>query len=307
MEIKPHLRIFEIQNNLLFGIAYRMLGSVSDSEDVLQETYLKWSGVRLSKIDSPEAYLTSITSRLCIDKLRKRKIEKLNYVGPWLPEPVPMEEDPELDLSRYESVNMAFLVMLERLNPLERAVFILREAFDISHQNIADRLQISVCYSRQLVRRAKQHVNMENIPATNVEAKPLVEAFFSALESGEMKELDQLLCGDVTAYTDGGGRVSAALIPLRGRQMVVQVFSHLARKSAEGLSATWANINGQWGLVFFNAETHAIHSVFSFELNAGKIAHIFVTRNPDKLNAFSGFIENAPEKYLKDAYRGKNQ
>ncbi len=294
MEIKPHLRIFEQQSDLLFGIAYRMLGSASDAEDVLQEAYLKWSVTRLRDIDNPEAFLTSIVSRLCIDKLRKRKIEKLNYIGPWLPEPVPVDDDPEANLARYETINMAFLVMLESLNPLERAVFILKEAFDLSHNSIADRLQISACYSRQLVRRARQRVKPANIPESNIEAKPLVEAFFEALESGETSALHQLLREDVTAYTDGGGRVSAAVIPLRGKDMVIQVFSHLAKKNAGQLSITWANVNGQWGVIFYEASSSfpakRIDSVITFELDSGKISNIFVMRNPDKLKAFAEFI-----------------
>ena len=294
MDIKPHLRIFEQQSDLLSNIAYRMLGSVSDSEDVLQEAYLKWSVIRLRKVENPEAFLTSVVSRLCIDKLRKRKVEKLNYIGPWLPEPIPVENDPEANLARYESINMAFLVMLEALNPLERAVFILREAFDLSHNAIADRLQITACYSRQLARRAKGRVISKSLPVSNSEVRPLVEAFYEALELGKTEELHEMLREDVTAFTDGGGRASAALIPLRGREMVIQVFSHLARKNVEALTATWTNVNGQWGLVFSGQSDSGlgkkIHSVITFNMDEGKIAQIFVIRNPDKLKTFEEFI-----------------
>jgi len=276
-----------------------MLGSISDSEDVLQESYLKWSSTRLGPVDNPEAFLTSIVSRLCIDKLRKRKIEKLNYTGPWLPEPVPTDEDPADKIASHESISMAFMVMLEYLSPLERAVFILREAFDLSHNNIAEQLQISPCHSRQLARRARLRVDVDTTPVTNAEAKPLVAAFYAALESGETEGLHQLLCEDVTAYTDGGGRVSAAMIPLRGQQTVIQVFSHLARKNAQDISASWSSINGQVGLVFREKKTNDINSIITFALTGQKISRIFVMRNPEKLKAFNGQVESAGSEFIR--------
>lgn len=285
MEIKPHLREFEQQQDLLYGVAYRMLGSVCDSEDVIQDAYLRWAKTHLRSIDNPAAFLTSVVSRLCIDKLRKRKVEKLNYAGPWLPDPIPTETGPEEDLVTMESISMAFMVVLEKLNPLERGVFILREAFDVAHVDIAEMLQISACHSRQLLRRAKKvMLSVSKMPQTNENVMPLVNAFLVAAQSGKTEVLKSMLCKDVIAYTDGGGRVSAALVPLVGPEMVTTVFTHLINKAEEQLDVKWVLTNQQWGMLTY--EGGRLSSATTFELKDGKIYRIYVMRNPDKLLAF---------------------
>lgn len=285
MEIKPHLREFEQQRGLLYGVAYRMLGSVGESEDVIQDAYLRWSGTHLRSIDSPAAFLTSVVCRLCIDKLRKRKVEKLNYVGPWLPDPIPTQSGPEEDLVSVESISMAFMVVLEKLNPFERAVFILREAFDVTHIDIAEMLQISACHSRQLLHRAKKVMqSVSKVPQINEEVMPLVNAFLAAAQSGKTESLKSILCEDVIAYSDGGGRASAALIPLVGPEMVTTVFTHLISKAGQRLDTKWILTNQQWGLLAYEGDQ--LSSVTTFELKDGKIFRIYVMRNPDKLIAF---------------------
>jgi RNA polymerase sigma-70 factor, ECF subfamily len=287
MEINPHVRAFEKHRDQLNAVAYRMLGCVSDCEDVVQEAYIRWSGIRLNSVDSEPAFLTSIVSRLCIDRLRRRKVEKLNYIGPWLPDPVPTLSGPEDDLETVESLNMAFMVLMEKLNPLERAVLVLKEAFDFSHMEIAEMLHINVSHSRQLLRRARSSATkLDEVNPAGQGIESIVATFISAAHSGEIEAMQTLLCDDVVAYTDGGGRVAAALIPLIGQEKVTTVFSHLISRNFPNFEYSWLPTNGQSGLLIYEAGKLA--SVTTFSLRHGKIAEMYVMRNPDKLKAFSG-------------------
>ncbi len=283
MEVDPHVREFQRQHTRLFGMAYRMLGSVTDSEDVLQDAYIRWSKTRMTSVRTPAAYLSSVVSRLCVDKLRRRKIEKLNYPGPWLPEPLPT--DPESELEQAQSLNTAFLLMLEKMNPQERAVFVLREAFDFSHQEIGEMLTVSAAHSRQLLRRARQRVDGDEIVANDDSVVSLVESFFAAARLGEMSTLQKILCEDVVAYSDGGGRASAAIIPLVGVDRVATVFSHLVRNNEPAFEVRWQRINNQQGMLLYEGDQ--LSSVTTFVLRLGKIQRIYVMRNPAKLGAFT--------------------
>ncbi len=284
MEMKSRLEWFEQTRPLLEGMAYRMLGSRSDSEDVIQDAFIRWSGVRLKGIDNPKAYLVSCVSRLCIDRLRRRKIEKLTYTGPWLPEPVADGSEPDESLGMVQTLHMGFLVMLEKLNPLERAVFILRESFDRSHREIACALSINESHSRQLLRRARRQIVVAKEPdALEENIVSLVEAFIEAARSGDVESFQEILCEDIVAFTDGGGKVSAAVIPLEGRDLVSRVFFHLFRKSGPETAWYWTRVNGQPGLLI--REGSSISSVFSFELKERKLHRIYVMRNPHKLGS----------------------
>lgn len=279
----PKARLFDEQYARLTAIAYRMLGSVSDSEDVVQEAWLRFSRVTLDLVDNVEAYLAAMVSRLCIDRLRRRRIEKLNYTGYWLPEPVPTEDSPADAIDVVESVSMALMVVLEHLNPMERAVFILKEAFDYAHEDIAVLLGINVAHSRQLLRRAKSRIGVPERAPGRDELEPLVTAFFEAARSGDTVTLSRVLADDCIAYSDGGGRASAALIPLVGRDRVITVFSHLLRK-AGNVRLEWRRVNNEWAVCAI--EQGAVTSVTTFEVRDGKVWRSYTIRNPDKLARF---------------------
>jgi len=271
------------------GIAYRMLGSMTDAEDVVQDAWFRWVDTRLDEVDSPTAYLATTVSRLCIDRLRKRKVEKLNYVGTWLPEPVQAEvhEEPEARLLLADSVSYAFLFLLEKLNPHERAVFILKEAFGIDHEAVAGMLDIQVTHSRQLLRRARTKMaDWEGaVQPAKENARAVIESFVAAAESGDVTALAATLSDDVISYSDGGGRASAALIPLYGISKVTTVLLHLISRQSGPLRLEWMGINGDWGFVAYEGDQ--IHSVTTAVVVDGKIERLFVMRNPDKLNAFA--------------------
>lgn len=275
----------------MYGIAYRMLGTLTDAEDVVQDAYFRWQAVDLDRVESPRAYLATAVSRLCVDRLRRRKIEKLNYTGPWLPEPMPTDEaaglDPESASMRAESISIAFLHLLERLTPAERGVFVLKEAFDIDHGSIATMLDIEVAHSRQLLRRARQRLG--DIPAS-VHATPdedslaLLQAFAEAAASGNMDKLKNMLAEDAISYSDGGGRASAALIPLNGRDKVSTVLMHLVQHRMDGVDFAFEIVNGGWGLVGY--QDNEIFSVTTACIECGVITALYTMRNPAKLGSF---------------------
>jgi RNA polymerase sigma-70 factor (ECF subfamily) len=291
MDIKPVDRIFNDNRERMLGIGYRMLGAMTEAEDVVQDAYLRWSKhwqqAQRTVIENHQAFLTSVVTRLCLDKLRRRKIEKHVYVGPWLPEPLPTEEvSLEQELSQWQSVQTALLVMLESLSPRQRAVFTLAEMFDYSHQEIADLLDITPANSRQLLRRAKRDMTVKSLPQAGLSKHtPVFEKFYEALAVGDMDTLESMLCEDVVAYNDGGGKASAAIIPLEGIDRVATVFGHVIRKRSEGASWHWQSVNGQLGLVM--TEQGVVTSVTTFAMKDEKIFRIYVTRNPEKLQAFT--------------------
>jgi len=290
MNSEFHLQAFQDHRNKLFGIAYRMLGTLGDAEDVLQDTYLRWSRTDPVKVDSPGAYLTGIVSRLCIDRLRQLKREREHYRGPWLPEPVLTENEPLDSQVTWESLSTAFMLMLEKLSPMERAVFILREAFDLPHEEIAELLGIRSPNARQLARRAKLRIgnDAEEIPpnAANEDAKTLMDRFIDAAQRNDMERLKTMLTDDVIAYSDGGGRVSAAIIPLEGIERVLTVLLHIYNRLAQPVEFTWLPVNNGHGVAIY--EAGKLNSVTTFEIAGGKLRRLYIMRNPDKLNTFLG-------------------
>lgn len=290
--IKPVDKLFERQRKQLSALGYRMLGSMTEAEDVVQDGYLRWSHHWQKRdresIDNPAAFLTSMVTRLCLDRLRHRKVERSRYIGPWLPEPMltNTEADPLDRLELVESINTALLLVLESLSPLERAVFTLYEAFDYAHAEIAELLQISLSHSRQLLHRARRSLSDKTLASrpAGEESQPLVEAFYLAAQQGDMQKLTTILCDDVVSYSDGGGKASAAIIPLEGFDRVVTVFSHLIKQATADSVGQWCEVNGQHGLVIRDAGE--LSSVTTFDVQDGKIHRIYVMRNPDKLKAF---------------------
>lgn len=276
---------------MLYGIAYRMLGSFSDAEDAVQDAWFRWRDVDIKKVSSPRAYLASTVSRLCIDQHRRRKTERLLYTGPWLPEPIDEEtvdliSEPEANLEVAESVSMAFLLLLQNLPPLERAVFILKECFDLGHDEISAMLDIRTAYSRQLLRRARTKLEKANSePSEESDVKTIVESFYKAAQTGNLTQLQELMTDDIVVYSDGGGRVSAAIIPLEGKERVTTVLLHLMKKQDEPIEASWQSINGATTLVF--KTSNGIHSTHSVDIKDGKVHRIYTMRNPEKL----GYIQ----------------
>jgi RNA polymerase sigma-70 factor (ECF subfamily) len=225
---------FDEHRNLLFSIAYRMLGSVADAEDLVQETFLRWQDAEPGEVKSPRAFLSTVITRLCINHLRSARVRREQYVGPWLPEPLLTARgaDPEGDARRAESLSMAFLVLLESLSPVERSVFLLREVFDYDYPEIAQVVGKSEVNCRQTLRRARQYV-VERRPRFDPspsQREQLTSQFLKASAEGDMQGLLALLAEDVALWSDGGGKASAALRPIWGADRVVRFMLGSLRK-----------------------------------------------------------------------------
>ena len=283
--------IFQIDRPLLFSIAYRMLGSASDAEDVLQDAWLRYRGVDRSTIRSPKAFATTIVTRLCLDRLKSARMTREEYIGPWLPEPVLTSEleNPAARLQRAESVTLAFLVLLEKLSPEERAVFVLKDIFEYDHSEIAEMLGTTVDNSRQLLHRAKARLaeGRPRLTGTSRSRRAIAERFTRAFSSGDGSELTMLLAKDVSMWSDGGGKASAARRPLVGRDQVVNFLIGLHRTAQTAglalhdVSLTIEDVNSEPALVLRVGQR--LESIFVFSIDDDAISEIRVVRNPDKL------------------------
>ena len=277
------LAAFEAQRPRLTRLAYRMLGSVAEAEDAVQDAWLRWSRAG-EGVSDPAGWLVRTTSRICIDRLRSAKARRETYTGPWLPEPLiePLTEDP---VERAEEVSVAFLLALERLSPLERAVFLLRDVFDQDYGKVAETLGRSEAAVRQLAARARTHVQ-EARPRFKVdedEAARLSRAFLEALAVGDFSALSAMLTEDAVLISDGGGRRKAALRPLVGREDVLRLLQGLAWRAPWVLTAAPApvRINGYPGVVLDQPDGPMTIAFQPGE--EGRVAGIYIMRNPDKL------------------------
>ena len=282
--------VFNTDRPLLFSIAYRMLGSASDAEDVLQDAWLRYRGADPSTIRSPKAFATTVVTRLCLDRLKSARTTRETYIGPWLPEPVLTSEveRPDDMLQRSESITFAFLVLLEKLSPEERAVFLLKDVFDYDHSEIGAMLGMSAENSRQLLHRAKSRLagGRPRLTGTAESRRAIAERFARAFSSGDGSELTSLLAQDVTLLSDGGGKVAAARRPLLGRDEVVKFLVGLHRVGettglAREASLTLEDINSEAALTL-RLGGH-LESVFVLSIENQSISAIRVARNPDKL------------------------
>ncbi|HEX7653947.1 MAG TPA: RNA polymerase sigma-70 factor [Verrucomicrobiae bacterium] len=281
MMIEP----FNEQRALLFGIAYRMLGRVSEAEDMVQEIWLRWQARAGAEIVSPKAWLVAAMTRLCIDQLRSARREREEYYGIWLPEPLMAgtERSSAQQLEMAESLTMAFMLMLERLEPVERAVFLLREVFDYDYDDIAAMVGKTEVNCRQIVRRAKQE--LQGVPPApappTAQARRVVEQFMTAAATGEVKGLLALLTDDAVLYSDGGGRVSAAGRPILTADRVSRFLAGI--RSRQPVDTAWqlVAINGCPGILMSSGGQ--IYNAVAMEICGERVKTIYIIRNPEKL------------------------
>lgn len=263
----------------LLRVAYRMLGSVADAEDIVQEAFIRWMKADRAEVQSPEAFLRRTVTRLCLDQLKSARHRRETYVGPWLPDPIVAEEE------EAEDVTLPLMLALERLSPLERAAFLLHDVFGLPFEEVASTIGRDAAACRQLAARARGHVR-EARPRYRLESKrglELAEAFFAASRSGDLTALGSLLASDVSLHADGGGKRPAVLRPVLGHGEVMRVHESLATffRKAPSLLVRTGYINGLPGFVTREADGEL--QTTAFEIEDGRIAAIYVVRNPDKL------------------------
>ena len=281
---------FQSLRSQLFSVADRMLGSAAEAEDVVQDAWLR-AASSPEQPTSARAWLTTVVTRLCLDRLKAARTTREQYVGPWLPEPVPTGaiESAEDAISRRESVTMAFLTLLETLSPAERAAFLLREVFDADYADVARVLETTPANARQLVHRAKTRVaeGRPRFEASPERQREMVTRFFDAVRGGSLASLEQFLAADVTFTSDGGGKAPAAMRPVIGAASVAKLISGLWHKlpeidpAPEAWRLVYADINGEAAALIYRYEK--LESVFVFSTDADRITTIRVVRNPDKL------------------------
>ncbi|MEU2157078.1 RNA polymerase sigma factor SigJ [Streptomyces sp. NPDC019396] len=283
--------VFETHRPVLTGVAYRMLGRFSDAEDVVQDAWLRWSAEERGDVREPRGYLVRVTTRLAIDRLRQAQSRRETYVGPWLPEPIATESGPfSPDTAERavleESVSLAVLIVLESLSPLERAVFVLREAFGFPYADIAVALDRSEAAVRQLAGRARRHVG-ERKPRYDVDAaqrRELTERFLAAAGGGDLDALIGLLAPDVRLVSDGGGRAKAARRVIETADKVGRFLLAVATGSVAGVEYRFMQVNGAPGLLLLvGGEPDTLVQI---EVRDGRIQCVYLVRNPDKLTNF---------------------
>ena len=279
---------FEAHRGHLLGLAYRMLGSIAEAEDVVQEAYLRWHEADTDDVAEPRAYLARVVTRLGLDHLKSARVRREHYVGPWLPEPVVNADALSAGTaSEYaDDVTVALLLALERLSPLERAAFLLHDVFDLDYAEVARTLDRSEAACRQLAARGRAHAReaRPRFPVDPGAADRLAAAFLAASREGDADALRAILAEDAVLRSDGGGKRPAALAPILGRDRIVRFFVGVTRKLREAgyvLTPTLARINGQPGVVLRDAD--GIVQTIALEIRDGAIVAVDIVRNPDKL------------------------
>jgi RNA polymerase sigma-70 factor (ECF subfamily) len=282
--MRPEAEFDELRP-LLFSIAYRMLGSAMDAEDIVQDAYLRWQKAADAEIESPKAYLSTIVTRLCLDYLRSARVQREEYVGPWLPEPLAVEEAPDVadTAALHESLSMAFLVLLESLTPVERAIFLLHDVFGYDFSEIAGIVGRSEANCRQLARRARGYVEARRprFEPSAAQQDRLTHQFLRACTTGDLPGLVATLADDITLWADGGGKVRAARNPIHGADAVARFLLGVLRKAPEGLDTRFARVNGQPGVVSYLAGQP--FAVLLIDVADERIQGLRLVVNPDKL------------------------
>jgi RNA polymerase sigma-70 factor, ECF subfamily len=270
----------------LFGIAYRMLGSSAEAEDIVQDVWLRWQAYDRSTVLDPPAFLATTTTRLAINVARSARARHETYVGPWLPEPVDTAADPALGAERGEALELAILLLLEKLSPTERAAYVLREAFDYPYSQIADILQMKEANARQLVSRARKHIVVERRESVgSAEQRRLLKAFLAAAQTGDLAALEELFAADVVSYSDGGGAVRATRIPVIGRTIVAKFIRAFAPRFWTGAELTWIEANGQASVLI--SRDDVVFALVTVSASAQGIDQILWVMNPAKLAGIS--------------------
>jgi RNA polymerase sigma-70 factor, ECF subfamily len=269
----------------LFGIAYRMLGSAAEAEDIVQDVWVRWQSTDRSVVQDPPAFMVKITTRLCISLIQSAHSRRESYVGEWLPEPVDTAADPALGAERGEALGFAVLLLLEKLSPKERAAYVLREAFDYSYRQIVDILHMDETNTRQLVSRARKRIaDGRRTPVSKGEHRRLLEAFVDAAQKGNMAGLEGLFAEDVVSYSDGGGIVRAARAPVSGRERVAK-FIAAASHFWKGVTLAWVETNGQAALLISRDGVPV--ALTTIDASAQGIDQIMWIMRPSKLAAMS--------------------
>lgn len=287
MPLEAHLAdtdVFQRHRGRLFGIAYRMLGSVDDAEDVVQESWLRWHGAGADEVHSPEAWLVSVTTRLAIDRLRRTATEREHYVGHWLPEPIPTSnESPDQRAELTSDLSMAFLVLLERLGPEERAALLLHDVFDASYADIAQALDRTQAACRQMVHRARVRVRGDRVryPVPVEAHERLLERFLTALRADDQEAMLSLVAADATWTSDGGGKVPSTRRIVRGAARIVRLVLGFERKTRHTLRHELAWINGESGIVTRTGDR--VRFVTAAATDGERLVAFYRMLNPDKL------------------------
>lgn len=238
--------VFESVWPRLFGIAYRMLGSAAEAEDIVQDAWLRWQGTDRSAVLDPSAFLTTVTTRLAITFAQSARSRRETYIGPWLPEPVDTSGDPRLGAERAEALEFAVLLLLEKLSPTERAAYVLREAFDYSYEQIAPTIRSTEANARQLVNRARKDISDGRRKVVSPsEQKRLLNAFIVASQKGDLPALEKLFASDVVSYADGGGALHVARLPVSGRERVAKYYASVGSFMGGGVTIEWIETNGK--------------------------------------------------------------
>jgi RNA polymerase sigma-70 factor (TIGR02957 family) len=289
--------VFQENRNLLFGVAYRMLGTAADAEDTVQDAWLRWSGADRSGVEDTRAYLVRITTNLALDRLRSAQVQRETYVGPWLPEPMLTSPDVADDVELSESVSMAMLVVLETLSPLERAVFLLKEVFGFPYGEIAQALDRSETAVRQLGTRARKHVEARRprFSTGREERREVTDRFIDAALGGDINKLMEALAPDVALWTDGGGKVRAPRRIIYGTDKVARWLGAITGRpyagvQPEDMRIRRADINGVPGIVVDGPDRPIATITMDLD-EQGKVAAVHLVANPDKLRAIAANSE----------------
>jgi RNA polymerase sigma-70 factor (ECF subfamily) len=274
---------FESYRPLLFGVAYRMLGSAMEAEDILQEAYLRYRETPTDTVRAPKAFLCKIVTRLCLDHLKSARVQRESYFGPWLPEPVLTDNSANMSEMETETLSMAFLVLIESLSPAERAVFLLHEVFDFNYGEIAEIVGKDESACRQILHRAKQHVaeHRPRYKSTPEAQQALLGKFMAAVAGGDLEGLMSMLAEDVTHWGDGGGKVAAAAHPVMGRHKVARLLAGIMRFVPENTITEVAMVNGQPGVVA--RVDGVVQAVILLDMGEHLIHGTRFVVNPDKL------------------------
>jgi RNA polymerase sigma-70 factor (ECF subfamily) len=290
---------FEGYRPLMFSIAYRMLGSISEAEDIVQEAYLRYQTVSPEQIVSPKAFLSTVVTRLCLNHLELAQVKRESYIGPWLPEPALIEQDerfmPGRQAELHESLSMAFLVLLEQLTPVERAVFLLREVFDYEYAEIAAIIGKEEAACRQLLSRARKHIteHRPRFKASPEAQRRMLNQFVEAVGSGELEGLLQLLSDDVEMWADSGGKVRGVLRPMRGRESVGRFLAASPRIPGEALRPEIVEVNGEPAVILRAGSQ--VRVVLFIRIDQGQVDRIWVIGNPDKLKGMNRLLSDSEE------------